>query len=103
LPLCRGISDAPPQRGAKFDGTGAALSALGLGLIVLGVLQSKQWGFFTPRGALEIAGQEITPLGFSVVPFLIAAGAIALGLFAAHQRHVKDAGGTPLLDPDLLG
>lgn len=103
LPLCRGISDAPPQRSAKFDGLGAFLSALGLGLIVLGVLQSSQWGFFTPRGALEIAGQKITPLGFSVVPFLIAGGAIALGLFARHQRHLKEAGGTPLLDPDLLG
>jgi MFS family permease len=103
LPLCRGISDAPPERGAKFDGLGALLSALGLGLIVLGVLQSSQWGFFTPRGALEIAGQKITPFGFSVVPFLIAGGAIALGLFARHQRHLKEAGGTPLLDPDLLG
>lgn len=103
LPLCRGISDAPPQGGAKFDGLGAFLSALGLGLIVLGVLQSSQWGFFTPRGALEIAGQEITPFGFSVVPFLIAAGGIALDLFARHERRVKEAGGTALLDPDLLG
>jgi MFS family permease len=103
LPFCRGISDAPPQRGAKFDGLGAMLSALGLGLIVLGVLQSSKWGFFKPRGALEIAGQKITPFGFSVVPFLIAAGAISLGLFARHQRHLKEQGGTPLLDPDLLG
>jgi MFS family permease len=103
LPLCRGISDAPPQRGVKFDGRGALLSAVGLGLIVLGVLQSSQWGFFKPRGALEIAGQKITPFGFSVVPFLIAAGAITVGLFAAHERHLKETGGEPLLDPDLLG
>jgi MFS family permease len=102
LPLCRGIADAPPERGVKFDVAGAALSALGMGLIVLGVLQSSQWGFLTPRGALEIAGTRITPFGFSVVPFLIAAGAIALGLFARHQRHLKDNGTTPLLDPDLL-
>jgi MFS family permease len=103
LPLCRGISDAPPERGVKFDGRGATLSALGLGLIVLGVLQSSQWGFFKPRGALEIAGQKITPFGFSVVPFVIAAGAITVGLFAAHERRLKENGGTPLLDPDLLG
>jgi len=103
LPLCRGINDAPPQRDVKFDGRGAALSALGLGLIVLGVLQTSQWGFFKPRGALEIAGQKITPFGFSVVPFLIAAGAIVVGLFARHERHLKETGGTALLDPDLLG
>jgi MFS family permease len=103
LPFCRGINDAPPLRGVKFDKLGAVLSALGLGLIVLGVLQSSKWGFFTPRGALEIGGQKITPFGFSVVPFLIAAGGVSLDLFARHQRHLKETGGTPLLDPDLLG
>ncbi len=103
LPLCRGIADAPPTPGTKFDRLGATLSALGLGLIVFGVLQSSKWGFLVPRGALEIAGTRITPFGFSIVPFLIAAGAISLGLFARHERRVADRGGTPLLDPDLLG
>jgi MFS family permease len=103
LPLCRGIGDAPPTPGTKFDRVGAALSALGLGLIVFGVLQSSQWGFFMPRGALEIAGTRITPFGFSVVPFLIAAGGLSLGVFARHERRLADRGDTPLLDPDLLG
>jgi predicted MFS family arabinose efflux permease len=103
LPLCRGIGDTPPTPGTKFDRWGAALSALGLGLIVFAVLQSSQWGFFMPRGALEIAGTKITPFGFSVVPFLIAAGALSLGLFARHERRLADRGGEPLLDPDLLG
>ena len=56
-----------------------------------------------PRGALEIAGTKITPFGFSVVPLLIAAGALSLGLFARHERRLADGGGEPLLDPDLLG
>jgi MFS family permease len=103
LPLCRGLGDTPPQRGAKLDVVGSALSALGLGLIVFGVLQSSKWGFFTPRGALEIAGQRITPFGFSVVPFLIAGGALVLGLFARHERRLAERGGVPLLDLDLLG
>ncbi|HWX44765.1 MAG TPA: MFS transporter [Solirubrobacteraceae bacterium] len=102
LPLCRKIGDIPPQPQASFDRLGAALSALGLGLIVFAILQSSQWGFLTPRGALEIGGQRITPFGFSVVPFLIAAGAIVLGLFARLEQRLTDSGRTPLLAPDLL-
>jgi MFS family permease len=102
LPFCRRLGDAPAQPELRFDRLGAALSALGLGLVVFGILQSSKWGLFTPRAAPEIAGTKITPLGFSLVPFLIAAGAIVLGVFARVERRVADAGGTPLLAPDLL-
>ena len=58
----------------RLDVVGAALSAVGLGLIVIAVLQSSAWGWVTPRGVPTIGGREITPLGFSVVPFLILLG-----------------------------
>ena len=58
----------------KMDFGGAAFSAAGLGLIVFGILMSSTWGLITPRAAPTIGGTEITPLGFSVVPFLILAG-----------------------------
>jgi MFS family permease len=103
LPLCKKIGDIAPQPQASFDRLGAALSAFGLGLIVFAILQSSQWGFFTPKGAPEIGGQRITPFGFSVVPFLIAGGAIVLGIFVRLERHLADSGRTPLLAPDLLG
>ncbi len=102
LPFCRRLGDAPAQPELRFDRLGAILSALGLGLIVFGILQSSKWGLFTPRAAPEIAGTKITPLGFSLVPFLIAAGAIVLGVFARLERRLADAGRTPLLAPDLL-
>ncbi len=59
------------QPAPRLDVVGAALSAVGLGLVVIAVLQSSTWGWVTPRNAPTIAGREITPLGFSVVPFLI--------------------------------
>jgi MFS family permease len=102
LPFCRRLGDAPPQPDLRFDRLGATLSALGLGLIVFGILQSSKWGLFTPRAAPEIGGHEITPLGFSLVPFLIAAGAIVLGAFARVERRIAEEGRTPLLAPDLL-
>jgi MFS family permease len=102
LPFCPRIGDVPPKPGVKFDGLGAALSASGLGLIVFGILQSSQWGLFVPRGAPEIAGNKIMPLGFSLVPFLILGGLVTLGCFARRERHQADLGATPLLAPDLL-
>ena len=41
----------------------------GLGLIVFGILQSSKWGWVWPLDAPTIDGHEITPLGFSLVPY----------------------------------
>src|SRR5262245_28436370 len=65
----------PPE----LDVVGVALSALGLGLVVFGILKSSTWGLIEPRGALTIGGTAITPFGFSMVPFVILAG---LGVLA---------------------
>src|SRR5581483_4956995 len=49
-----------------------------------------------------IAGHEITPLGFSVVPFLIAAGVALLWVFDAWERRCERKGRDTLLDRALL-
>src|SRR3954449_4473251 len=68
-------SAAPtPNRRPKLDVVGVAISALGLGLAVFGILKSSEWGLIEPRGALTIGGTEIPPFGFSAVPFFILAG-----------------------------
>ncbi len=69
-------------RKPKLDLVGVGLSAAGMALVVLGILRAPQWGLVRPKGALEIGGTEITPLGFSVVPFLIIAGFVLLVVFA---------------------
>jgi MFS family permease len=63
---------APVAHPPKLDVVGVLVSALGLGLAVFGILKSSEWGWIEPLGAMTIGGREITPLGFSVVPFLIA-------------------------------
>ena len=78
------------------------MSALGLGLVVLGILKSSSWGLIRPSGALTIDGTEITPFGLSAVPFIVAAGAIVLlGFRRWEQRQVR-LGRAPLLQPDLM-
>ena len=49
LLLNRRTADTPKEEGARLDLVGTALSALGLGLIVYGVLRSGTWGFVQPE------------------------------------------------------
>ena len=86
----------------KLDVVGAALSASGLALIVFGILQSSDWGWLRPTNPPTIAGVEITPLGFSVVPFLILGGFGLLALFAGWEERRAREGRDSLLDLALL-
>jgi len=96
------INDEPVEAEKRLDIGGTVLSALGLGLMVFGILKISSWGLFRPSGALTINGTEITPFGFSVVPFLIVAGLVFLAMFVRWERRVVESGHTPLLAPDLL-
>ena len=49
LAFSKRIADTPPEEGVTIDKVGAALSALGLGLIVYGLLRSGTWGFIEPK------------------------------------------------------
>jgi Na+/melibiose symporter-like transporter len=73
-----------------------------MGLTVFGILKISEWGLLRPIGALTIDGTEITPFGFSVVPFIIVAGVVVLGCFLRWEERVERAGRTPLLRADLL-
>ena len=83
------IQPGPSVAREKLDFVGAGLSAIGLGLVVFGILKSSEWGLFQPTGALEIGGEEITPFGLSAVPFIVAAGIIFLGLFRSWNSAWK--------------
>lgn len=87
----------------KLDGTGAFLSAAGLGMIVFGILKSGQWGWITPTSSVPtVNGVPMTPLGLSPVFWLIILGAILLQIFFQHENTYIEAGKEPLLDVRLL-
>ena len=75
----------------RLDTVGAVLSALGLALVVLGVLQSSSWGWLRPRNS------PVTVFGFSLTLFVIAAGAVVLHLFRVWERRQETRGRTPLV------
>jgi MFS family permease len=92
----------PPDTPPKLDYVGAALSALALGLIVFAILKSSTWGLIEPKDALTIGGHEITPLGFSIVPFLIVGGLGCLWAFSSWENRRTREGRETLLDRGLL-
>jgi EmrB/QacA subfamily drug resistance transporter len=102
--LLRRRLPTPPRlaRPPQLDVVGVVISALGLGLVVFGILKSSEWGLIDPRGALTVGGEEITPFGFSVVPFLILAGLACLGGFVLWEERRERQGRDTLLDRSLL-
>ncbi|MFF4658282.1 MFS transporter [Streptomyces sp. NPDC001381] len=80
----------------RLDGVGAALSAAGLALGVLGVLQSGTWGWVQPRNP------PFTVMGFAPTLFVIGLGAVVLALFVRWERHREERHTDPLVHLALL-
>ncbi|MFG3546576.1 MFS transporter [Streptomyces sp. NPDC047725] len=97
--LCRRLiaTPAPAGRRPRLDGVGAVLSAAGLGLGVLGVLQSSTWGWVEPRNP------PFTVLGFSPTLFVVGAGLVVLAAFRFWERRRTGRGADPLVHLALLG
>jgi len=100
----RVVADVPrPARAPRLDLVGGALSAAGMALIVFAILRIPQWGLIKPKGALTIGGTEITPFGFSAVPFLLLAGGTLMAFFTRWLARCERTGREPLLRRDLFG
>ena len=96
--LARKISDpARPGPAPRFDLSGAILSAAGLFFVVLGLLQSRTYGFGQSRQDLTINGTVIIGKGsISPVWILVAIGALFLLWFFLHMAGCWLAAGTDL-------
>jgi EmrB/QacA subfamily drug resistance transporter len=85
-----------PERLPRLDWVGSILSAAGLGVLVLGVIEASNWGWLAPRSS------PIEPFGFALTPFVIAAGALILAGFVAWERRREERGEDPLVHLGLL-
>jgi len=96
LLLTRRMKDTPAEEGARLDLVGTALSALGLGAIVFGILKAGTWGFVQPKpDAPEW-------FGLSPVIWLMFAGAGVLVLFMWWENRRVKRGEGALIDPAML-
>jgi MFS family permease len=96
LVLTRRIADAPAETRPRLDFVGAALSALGLSMLVFGVLRSGEWGWIhpTPEGP--------SWAGLSPTVWLVLAGLFVIWIFFRWEAAQDAKGKEPLIRPEML-
>lgn len=96
LVLARRMDDTPPDTSTGLDPVGTALSAVGLGLVVYGILKSGTWGVVVPKtGSPDW-------IGLSPVIWLVFAGGWTLLIFLNWERRRIERGEPALIDPAML-
>jgi MFS family permease len=96
LLLTRRIADAPVEKRPHLDLVGAVLSALGLGLLVFGVLRSGEWGWIQPKA------DGPSWAGLSPTLWLILGGLFVLWIFFRWEARLVERGDEPLVRPVML-
>ncbi|MFE5487575.1 MFS transporter [Streptomyces sp. NPDC056527] len=96
LVFARRIADTVGEERRRIDLVGAALSALGLGTFVYGVLRSDEWGWFRPKPDAP------SWLGVSMVVWLMLAGLLLVWLFLRWEARLVRRDRDPLIDPAML-
>src|SRR5947209_8196688 len=96
LALTRKMAGSESGERVRLDLVGTGLSALGLGLIVFGILKAGTWGFVQPKAD---APQW---LGLSPAIWLELAGGVVLLLFVLWEKRRLARGAEPLIDPKML-
>ncbi len=96
LVLTRRIADAPSEERPSLDFVGTVLSALGLGLLVFGVLRSSEWGWIQPKA------DGPSWAGLSPTVWLILAGIFVIWVFSRWEVRRASRGEEPLVRPGLL-
>lgn len=95
LLVLRRVEDVPPAK-VRLDPASSALSILGLGMVVFGVLRSGEWGW------IQAKTSEWEILGLSPVIWLLMGGLLVLYGFLRRSSHLAATGREPLIDPGLL-
>jgi EmrB/QacA subfamily drug resistance transporter len=96
LVLTRRIADAPVETRPQLDVVGAVLSAVGLGLLVFGVLRSGEWGWIQPNA------DGPSWAGLSPTVWLVIGGLFVIWVFFQWQARRESRGAEPLVRVAML-
>jgi EmrB/QacA subfamily drug resistance transporter len=88
-----------------FDVPGFLLITFGLGAFIFGLIEGRQYGWWTPnvRHAFSVFGWAWPLADVSIIPFALASGLLALGIFALVETRRRNAGKFYLFDFTLWG
>jgi EmrB/QacA subfamily drug resistance transporter len=93
--------DEHAQRG--FDLPGFLLITFGLGAFVFGLIEGRNYGWWTPAEPFTVFGWTWPLETISIIPFALAFGVVAIGLFAIVELRRMRAGKFFLFDFTLWG
>ncbi len=93
-------SKGPPVRG--FDPMGIVLSAGGMALVVFGLIQSQDYGWWTAVEDARLGPFDMQRGGLSVVPLALALGLVLLGALVWWEHWRATAGRPTLVDLQLF-
>jgi len=96
LVLARRIADAPPETRPHLDLVGSVLSALGLGLLVFGILRSSEWGWIQPKA------DGPSWAGLSPTVWLSIGGLFVIWVFFRWEARRESHGEEPLVRPEMF-
>lgn len=98
----RQVTDATARQRTRIDILSVLLSAVGLMLVVFGMLQSKTWGWIRPLASPEVGGVPIAPLGISLTAWMIVIGGALLAVFVRRQSALVRGGRAPLVHVEMF-
>ncbi len=96
------VKEAQERNPHAPDVLSVMLSALGLGGLVYGIIESSTYGWLKAKADYEIFGESFHLLGISISAFAIAFGLIFIALFLLRQSMLEERGKTPLVSTGLL-
>ncbi len=91
------------QKAKGYDPLGIVLTALGIALIVFGLIEGQAYGWWVGTTTFTLGPLDVAAGGLSIVPVAVAMGVLLLGLFVVWERHLVRVGSTTLVDFRLFG
>jgi EmrB/QacA subfamily drug resistance transporter len=99
------IRFVPENYGRKakgYDPLGIVLTALGLALIVFGLIEGQSYGWWIATSDFTLGPVQIASGGLSIVPLALSLGAALLVAFVFWERHLVRSNGVTLVDLSLF-
>ena len=97
------VPETTGPRGNGFDPLGVLLSASGLALVVFGLIEGQDYGWWTATAGFDLGPLQLAAGGLSVVPVSIALGTILGATLVLWERHRASAGRPQLIRLELFG
>ena len=95
------VPESKGEHVTGVDWVGAVLTTLGFGLLAFGLIEGRQYGWWTSLRPLTVAGWS-WPASLSPIPIAFAVCAVALVIFVVRARRRTRAGRPSLIDPGLF-